>query len=121
MEYARLPSVGASSDISGELLSGKSKWRLMPHSIGVGLWSRDTPKVPEGFSSGSRGRSISPGASALPYGGIPFGDFPTGLGHDLGHPERSLAQASTMYGLAHSCPGLYCPGVAVEAFGGASL
>ena len=36
MEYARLPSVGASSDTFGELLSGKSKWRPMPHSIGVG-------------------------------------------------------------------------------------
>ena len=37
-----LPSMGASSDTSGELLSGKSKWRPMPHSIGVGWWSRDT-------------------------------------------------------------------------------
>ena len=36
VEYARLPSVGASSDTFGELLSGKSKWRPMPHSIGVG-------------------------------------------------------------------------------------
>ena len=36
VEYAKLPSVGASSDTSGELLSGKSKWRPMPHSIGVG-------------------------------------------------------------------------------------
>ena len=36
VEYARLPSVGASSDTSGELLSGKSKWRPVPHSIGVG-------------------------------------------------------------------------------------
>ena len=36
VEYARLPSVGASSDISGELLSGKSEWRPVPHSIGVG-------------------------------------------------------------------------------------
>ena len=35
MEYAKLPSVGASSDISGELLLGKSKWRPVPHSIGV--------------------------------------------------------------------------------------
>ena len=41
VEYARLPSVGASSDTSGELLSGKSKWRPMPHSIGVAWWSRD--------------------------------------------------------------------------------
>ena len=36
VEHAKLPSVGASSDISGELLSGKSEWRPMPHSIGVG-------------------------------------------------------------------------------------
>ena len=36
VEYARLPSVGASGDTSGELLSGKSEWRPMPHSIGVG-------------------------------------------------------------------------------------
>ena len=41
VEYARLPSVGTSSDTSGELLSGKSEWRPMPHSIGVGWWSRD--------------------------------------------------------------------------------
>ena len=30
VEYARLPSVGASGDTSGELLSGKSEWRPMP-------------------------------------------------------------------------------------------
>ena len=36
VEYARLPLVGASSDTSGEQLSGKSKWRPVPHSIGVG-------------------------------------------------------------------------------------
>ena len=36
VEYARLPSVGASGDTSDELLSGKSEWRPMPHSIGVG-------------------------------------------------------------------------------------
>ena len=35
VEYARLPSVGASSDTSGELLPGKSEWRPIPHSIGV--------------------------------------------------------------------------------------
>ena len=35
VECARLPSVGASSDTSDELLSGKSEWRPMPHSIGV--------------------------------------------------------------------------------------
>ena len=36
VEHARLPSEGASDDISGELLSGKSEWRPVPHSIGVG-------------------------------------------------------------------------------------
>ena len=36
VEYARLPSMGASGDTSGELLSGKSEWRLVPHSVGVG-------------------------------------------------------------------------------------
>ena len=36
VEYVRLPSVGVSGDTSGELLSGKSKWWSMPHSIGVG-------------------------------------------------------------------------------------
>ena len=36
VEYARLPSVGVSSDISGELLSGKSEWRPVPRSIRVG-------------------------------------------------------------------------------------
>ena len=35
VEYARLPSVGASSDTSDELLLGKSEWRPVPHSIGV--------------------------------------------------------------------------------------
>ena len=36
VEYVRLPSVGTSGDTSGELLSGKSEWRPVPHSIGVG-------------------------------------------------------------------------------------
>ena len=36
VEYARLPSVGASGDTSGELVSGKSEWRPMPRSIRVG-------------------------------------------------------------------------------------
>ena len=35
VEYARLPSEGASCDTSDELLLGKSKWRPVPHSIGV--------------------------------------------------------------------------------------
>ena len=49
---------------------------------------RRTPKVPEGFSSGCRGRSMGPGGSMPPYAGIPFGDFPAGLGRDLGRPKR---------------------------------
>ena len=69
----------ASSDTSGELLLGKSKWRPMPHSIG-------------------------PGGSMPPYGGIPFGDLPAGLGHDLGLPKHLLAWALAMYRLAHSHP-----------------
>ena len=36
VEGAMLPSVGASSNTSGELLSDKSEWRPVPHSIGVG-------------------------------------------------------------------------------------
>ena len=35
VEYVRLPSGGASGDTFGELLSGKSEWRPVPHSIGV--------------------------------------------------------------------------------------
>ena len=53
-----------------------------------------------------------------PYGGIPFRDLPTGLGHDLGHPEQLLARASAMYGLAHSHPSLYCPRVAIKTLEG---
>ena len=33
------------------------------------------------------------GGSVPPYGGIPFGYFPAGLGHDLGCPERPFAWA----------------------------
>ena len=65
---------------------------------------RYTPKVLEGFSSGSQGRLIGPRGSMLPYGGIPFGDLPAGLGHDLGLPKHLLAWALAMYGLAHSHP-----------------
>ena len=36
VEYARLPSVGTSGDIFGELLLGKSEWRPVPRSLGVG-------------------------------------------------------------------------------------
>ena len=65
---------------------------------------RHTPKVPEGFSIGSQGRSIGPGGSVPPYGWIPFGELPTGLGHDLGRPEQSFAQALAIRGLVHSRP-----------------
>ena len=36
VEYVRLPSMGASSGTSVELLSGKSKWRPEPRSLEVG-------------------------------------------------------------------------------------
>ena len=49
---------------------------------------RHTPRVPEDVSSGCRGHSLGLGGSVPPYGGIPFGDFPAGLGHDLGRPKR---------------------------------
>ena len=49
---------------------------------------RRTPRVPEGFSSGCRGCSLGLGGSVPPYGGIPFGDSPTGLEHDLVRPKR---------------------------------
>ena len=75
-----------------------------PFDRGRLVVQRHTPKVPEGFSSGSQGRSIGPGGSEPPDSGIPFGELPAGLGHDLGHPERSLARAMAMYGLALSCP-----------------
>ena len=76
----------------------------VPFDRGQLVVHRRTPKVPEGFSIGSQGCSIGPGGSAPLYGGIPFGELPAGLGHDLGHLERLLARASAMYGLAHSCP-----------------
>ena len=70
VEYARLPSVGASSDTSGELLSGKSKWRPVPHSIGVGLWSRDAlQKYQRASLVGPRAVRWAPGARRLPVVG----------------------------------------------------
>ena len=75
-----------------------------PFDKGWLVVQRRTPKVPEGFSSGSQGHSIGPRGSMLPYGGIPFRDLPVGLGHDLGHPKHLLAWALAMYGLAHSHP-----------------
>ena len=96
VEYARLPSVGASSDTSGELLSGKSKWRPMPHSIGLagGL---------ETHSKSTRG--------LLQWVLGPF-DWPRGLGASLRWdpiqrpPCRSrtrlrAAQAIACLGLGH--------------------
>ena len=61
---------------------------------------------------------MGPGGSVPPYGGIPFGDLPAGLGQDLGHPERSFARALAIHGLAYSRPLLCCPGAAIETLGG---
>ena len=61
---------------------------------------RHTPRVPEDFSSGCRGRSRASVARCLPYGGIPFGYFPAGLGHDLGRPERPFARVWAIRRLA---------------------
>ena len=67
MEYARLPSVGASSDTFGELLSGKSEWRLVPHLIGVGWWSKDMlQKYQRASLVGPRAVRWAPGARCLP-------------------------------------------------------
>ena len=41
---------------------------------------------------------MGPGGSMPPYNGIPFKDLPAGLGHDLGHPERSFAWARSCMG-----------------------
>ena len=84
VEYARLPSVGASGDISDELLSSKRVEARAPFARGWLAVQRRTPRVPEGFSSGCRGRSLGPDGSVPPNGGIPFGDLPAGLGHDTG-------------------------------------
>ena len=35
VEYAKLPSMGTSGGIFGELLSGESEWRPMPCLLGV--------------------------------------------------------------------------------------
>ena len=79
---------------------------------------RRTPRVPEAFSSGSQGRSIGPGGSVPPYGGIPFRELLLVSDTTLGHPKQLLARASAMYGLAHSCPWLCCPEAAVETLEG---
>ena len=59
-----------------------------PFARGRLVVQRRTPRVPEGFSSGCRGRSLGLGGSLPPYGGIPFGDLPAGLEHDFGRPKR---------------------------------
>ena len=67
VKHAKLPSVGASSDISGELLSGKSEWRPVPHSIGVGWWSRDAlQKYWRASLVGPRAVRLALGARCLP-------------------------------------------------------
>ena len=71
VEYARLPSVGASGDISGELYWVVRVEARAPFARGRLVVQRRTPRVPEGFSSGCRGRSLGPSGSVPPYGGIP--------------------------------------------------
>ena len=71
-----------------------------PFTRGRLVVQRRTPRVPEGFSSGCRGRSLGLGGSVPPYGGIPFGDFPAGLGHNLGRLEQLFARASAIHRLA---------------------
>ena len=57
----------ASSDTSGELLLGKSEWRPVPHSIGVGWWSRDAlQKYQRASLVGPRAVQLAPGARCLP-------------------------------------------------------
>ena len=43
-----------------------------PFARGRLVVQRHTPRVPEDFSSGCRGRSLGLGGSVPPYGGIPF-------------------------------------------------
>ena len=61
---------------------------LTPFARGWLAVQRHTPRVPEDFSSGCRGRSLGLGGSVPPYGGIPFRDLPAGLGHDFGRPKH---------------------------------
>ena len=57
----------SSSDTSGELLSGKSKWRPVPHLIGVGWWSIDAlQKYQRASLVGPRAVRLAPGARCLP-------------------------------------------------------
>ena len=73
VEYVRLPSVGVSGDTSGELLSGKSEWRPMPHSIGVGSRSRDAlQKYQMASLVGPGAVRLALGARCLPTMGSPL-------------------------------------------------
>ena len=95
----------ASSDTSGELLSGKSEWRPMPHSIGVGWCSRDAlQKYQRASLVGPGAVRLAPGARRLPTVGSHSETSLSVLDTTLGHLERSFAWASAMRGLAHSCP-----------------
>ena len=61
------PRWRASSDTSGELLLGKSKWRPVPHSIGVGSRSRDAlQKYQRASLVGPGAVQLAPGARCLP-------------------------------------------------------
>ena len=71
-----------------------------PFARGQLAVQRRTPRVPEGFSSGCRGRSLGLSGSVPPYGGILFGYFPAGLGHDLGRPERLFVRGWAIRRLA---------------------
>ena len=95
-------SLGRRGGMCHATLGGRERWHFRlsyyrvspsggPYPVrwgsasGPGTRSKSTG----GFSSGCRGRSLGLGGSVPPYGGIPFGDFPAGLEHDLGCPERS--------------------------------
>jgi hypothetical protein len=62
----------ASSGTPGELLSGKSRWRPEPRSLGVGWWSIDALQVTRGSSRGSQIHSMGSEGSMPPSDGIPL-------------------------------------------------
>ena len=67
VEHVRLPLVGASSDISGELLLGSPSGGPCPYSIGVGLRSRDAlQKYQRASLVGLGAVRLAPGAQRLP-------------------------------------------------------
>ena len=67
VEHVRLPLMGASSDISGELLSGSPSGGTCPYSIGVGLRSKDAlQKFERASLVGPRAVRLAPGARCLP-------------------------------------------------------